>query len=43
MIDGVSADGLARVAQTLLVADKLNLAVVSPHPDGEQLRALLRL
>jgi predicted Zn-dependent peptidase len=43
MIDGVSADGLARVAQMLLVADKLNVAVVSPHPDGEQLRALLRL
>lgn len=43
IIDGVNADGLARVAQTLLVPDKLNLAVVSPHPDGEQLRALLRL
>ena len=43
MIDAVSAEDLARVAERLLDPDKLRLAVVGPDSKEKELRELLRL
>jgi len=41
-IDKVSAADIERVSQDLFQTDKLNLAIIGPHLDKEQLRSLLR-
>ena len=42
IVDSIQADDLLRVAQQLLIADKLNLAVVGPVED-KRLEELLQL
>jgi predicted Zn-dependent peptidase len=41
-IDAVAAHDVARVAQRVLIEDKLRLAVVGPHRSDKALRRLLR-
>jgi predicted Zn-dependent peptidase len=43
IVDDITAQGLQRVAQDIIVADKLNLAVVGPVRDADHLYRLLTL
>jgi len=43
IIDAITADEVAQVAQELIIEDRLRLAVVGPVKDGNELKELLRL
>lgn len=41
-INKVTAEDVLRVAQDILVSEKLNLAIIGPHTDEKKLKSLLR-
>ncbi len=43
IIDSIQASDLVRVAENLLVSERLNLAIVGPVPDEQHIRELLHL
>lgn len=43
IIDSIQVDDLSQIAQSLLIGEKLNLAVVGPVEDGNNIEGLLKL